>query len=100
MGVNSKKPKGSNPAFSLMGLTSRLVEVPMREQDPPRMLAKESGMSNLERLAGILSESFSRTLKKMMTTAVVLMNAEVMPVISMSMLMLNHSGNKKMACIR
>lgn len=69
--------------------TIRLVEVPIKVQLPPRIPAKEMGISNLdsERLKRL--ESSDIILINTITTAVVLINAEIVPVINIKL------GNKR-----
>jgi hypothetical protein len=47
-GVTAKNPSGSSPAASNAPETTRLVEVPIVVSMPPRIVAKESGISRRE----------------------------------------------------
>ena len=74
---NSRNPGW--PADRAMSFTSKLVDVPIRVQDPPRMVTYESGIRN--RCGGSLSEAAtSRTTGAASTTmGVLLRKAEITP---------------------
>src|SRR5680860_153160 len=90
---NSKKPNFSAPRFFATELTIRLVDVPISVQEPPRIPAKEIGSNNLD--CGILNFSDRRLiiLIKTMTTAVVLINADMPAVTTIKIGAIKKSGN-------
>ncbi len=76
MATSSNIRMGVSPASRATPLTRRLVEVPIRVQLPPRMAAKESGISRREG-GSLRSRARLRTTgRKITTTRVLLMKAE------------------------
>ncbi len=82
--VNSKKLKRSAPRFCETELTIKLVDVPMRVQLPPMIPAKEIGSSSFDFEILKRLDSSSMILIKTITTAVVLINAEIPAVININ----------------
>jgi len=80
--VNSKKLKRSMPRSTATALTIRLVEVPISVQLPPIIPAKEMGKSNFEPGISYLADNSVIILIKTITTAVVLIKAEILPAIN------------------
>ena len=75
---------GSIPDLMAMPLKRILVEVPIRVQDPPKILAKDNGISKRD---GFIPDEFAiwTTMGiKMATTGVLLMNADTVATVSIN----------------
>ena len=74
---NSKKENLSTPSFEAVALTSKLVEVPIKVQLPPKIPANEIGIKSLEDEKLYFSDNCEIIFINMTTTAVVLINEEI-----------------------
>ena len=77
IGAKSNMRNEIRPSSAAVELTSKFVEVPIKVQHPPRMEAKESGMSSLDGLMFRLAARPVTMGRKSKTTGVLLTNAEV-----------------------
>ncbi|GEQ87186.1 hypothetical protein ULMS_26940 [Patiriisocius marinistellae] len=74
---NSKNPNPSTPLSFATAFTRILVDVPIKVQLPPKIPANEIGIKSLELEKLYFSDSCATIFKKIITTAVVLINADI-----------------------
>jgi hypothetical protein len=89
---NSKKPNFSAPRFFETELTIKFVEVPIKVQEPPKIPAKEMGNRSFDCEILYFSESWLIIFIKTITTAVVLIKAEIPAVTTIKMGAIMKSG--------